>query len=684
MAGNWHRIGDIKGADGVGVPTGGARGDVLKKEGGTDYATSWGAVNYADIQGKVPASALPEIGTAPYVVDSESAMLNLPAVPGRQAIRTDIGATFVLAEEPASTLGNWVEMVSRSDVTSVNSKTGSVVLTKADVGLSEVNNTADSDKPVVTQSVRGLMSPEDKAKLDKATHVATNGTLVERSSSGYVNVRQVALSDQPSSSGHAVPLGFLETELERVRFAGQLDGIDLDEVLDPGLYGLNAQANATTALNYPAEGIGGTLLVMRWAGASGGNRAVTQLYQGRGARSRNRVWIRSKVTATSAFTEWVELANTDLATSSSDGLMPRADKALLDNATHIAATSGSRLVRRDSSGRYRAQDPADQWDVTNKRYVDAADEALDTKIDAEITRVSGGLTVGAEDFVGIPTKSRVVVVEGTPFGSPHVEASNFNGITREQVWKVEETALGMSYATQRWTLVSCIATEQHMIGFAWERTWIPGESRWSGYTCVAGDTGVLVSRAFKAGSANFEPGKPWRTRQSTTSSTPANTTDVLYNTNAFPRVRRIGPTVNVQARFKPGLNTSATALEGNSGFFVMSWLTSICMKFWVDETASAEAASQTVNAATNNNRWRSHIVNARSSNGRFEIRASRYGPSTPRVGTWLPMNMSWAAPVPVALTRENAVDPDALPDIDEGGDEAPIPGEDDTAPDPED
>ena len=39
------------------------------------------------------------------------------------------------------------------------------------------------------------------------------------------------------------------------------------------------------------------------------------------------------------------------------------------------------------------------------------------------------------------------------------------------------------------------------------------------------------------------------------------------------------------------------------------------------------------------------------------------------------MNMSWAAPVPVALTRENAVDPDALPDIDEGGDDAPTPEE---------
>ena len=499
MSGDWHKVGNVRGADGVGVPRGGARGDVLKKEGGADHATSWGRVSYEDIEGKVPAAALPEISLEPYVVDSEAAMLNLPAVPGRQAIRTDIGATFVLAQAPASELENWIEMVSRSDVTSVNSKTGAVVLTKADLGLGNVDNTADSDKPLATTTVPGLMPHTDKVKLDNAT---------------------------PSASA-------------------------------------------------------------------------------------------------------------------------------------------SRLVQRDPSGRFSVQPPTSDPHPASKAYVDD-----------EVTRISGGLTVGAEDFVGIPSKSRTVIVEGAPFGSPHVKASNFNGVTKEQVWKVEESALGLGYATQRWTLVSCIATEHHMIGFAWERTWIPGESRWSGYTCVAGDTGVLVSRAFKAGGSNFEPGKPWRTRESRLSSTPADSTEILYSYNDFPRVRRVGPTVNVSARFKPGGTTNATAIAGNQGLFVMSFLTSICMKFWVDETAAVGAASQVVNAATNANRWRSHIVNARTSNGRFEIRASRYGPNTPQAGTWLPMNMSWAAPVPVALTRENAVDPDALPDIDEGGEDAPVPGED--------
>ena len=168
MAGQWEYVGNLRGANGIGVPQGGGQGEVLAKAGNVDYATAWTRLRYDQIEGKVPASALPEITTAPFVVASQSAMLNLPAVPGRMAIRTDIAKTFVLAEEPASKLSNWVELKTGNAVESVNGKTGSVVLTKADVGLSKVSNTADADKPQATQKVPGLLSPGDKVKLDEA------------------------------------------------------------------------------------------------------------------------------------------------------------------------------------------------------------------------------------------------------------------------------------------------------------------------------------------------------------------------------------------------------------------------------------------------------------------------------------------------------------------------------------
>ena len=213
-----------------------------------------------------------------------------------------------------------------------------------------------------------------KALTDAATANATANALMRRDSSGRVSV------GTPEIAAHAAPKGYVDAETGAARFAGHLDGIDLNEVLDPGLYGLNAQANATTALNYPAAGIGGTLLVMRWAGTSGDSRAVTQLYQGRGSTDRNIIWIRSKIAAALGWSEWVQLANTDLATASAAGLMPAADKALLDAAT--SSSTGNALARRDSSGRVSVGTPTVTSHAARKDYVDAGDASAQSAAEA--------------------------------------------------------------------------------------------------------------------------------------------------------------------------------------------------------------------------------------------------------------------------------------------------------------
>lgn len=77
-------------------------------------------------------------------------------------------------------------------VTSVNSQTGAVVLVKADVGLGNVDNTSDANKPVstatqtalnakagtavATTTVNGLMSGADKSKLNGIATGATANT----------------------------------------------------------------------------------------------------------------------------------------------------------------------------------------------------------------------------------------------------------------------------------------------------------------------------------------------------------------------------------------------------------------------------------------------------------------------------------------------------------------------------
>src|SRR5699024_10965067 len=190
------------------------------------YATCWAYPEYKDIQGKVPKSALPDIGNSTQVVDSESAMLNLPAVAGNMVIRTDLGKTFVLAEEPASVLENWVELVTSSDVQSVNGKTGNVTLTKTDVGLSKVNNTADADKPVATQSVNGLLAKADKSKLDKATANATANTRMLRDSSGNSKLKRLTLESAPSANADATTKEYVDAQVSSVAGGSVLSGTD--------------------------------------------------------------------------------------------------------------------------------------------------------------------------------------------------------------------------------------------------------------------------------------------------------------------------------------------------------------------------------------------------------------------------------------------------------------------------
>lgn len=89
----------------------------------------------------IPTAYLPALAVSDvFVVASQAAMLALStAHQGDVAIRTDLNQTFILATNNFGTLGDWKQMLSpTSAVTSVNSATGAVVLTTANI--SEVTN----------------------------------------------------------------------------------------------------------------------------------------------------------------------------------------------------------------------------------------------------------------------------------------------------------------------------------------------------------------------------------------------------------------------------------------------------------------------------------------------------------------------------------------------------------------
>jgi hypothetical protein len=111
----------------------------------------------ADLTGVLPSSALPPLAISDtFPVASQAAMLALTAQRGDIAIRTDINRSFILTADAPATLTNWTQLTAGGDVLSVAGKTGAVALVKADVGLANVDNTADLAKPVSTATTTAL------------------------------------------------------------------------------------------------------------------------------------------------------------------------------------------------------------------------------------------------------------------------------------------------------------------------------------------------------------------------------------------------------------------------------------------------------------------------------------------------------------------------------------------------
>ena len=83
-----------------------------------------------DGSGLVPTHHLPALAiTTTQVVNSQANMLALTAQTGDVAVRTDVNKSFILTATPASTLGNWQELLTPTDaVLSVDGSTGAISL----------------------------------------------------------------------------------------------------------------------------------------------------------------------------------------------------------------------------------------------------------------------------------------------------------------------------------------------------------------------------------------------------------------------------------------------------------------------------------------------------------------------------------------------------------------------------
>jgi hypothetical protein len=125
--------------------------------------TAAGNIPVLDGGGKLDTSVIPALAlTEAFEVASQSAMLALTAQPGDIAIRTDLNKTFVLAASPASTLGNWKELRTPTDVVlAVAGLTGTITAAALKTALA----IATTDISGFTANGRSLVNAADYAAM---------------------------------------------------------------------------------------------------------------------------------------------------------------------------------------------------------------------------------------------------------------------------------------------------------------------------------------------------------------------------------------------------------------------------------------------------------------------------------------------------------------------------------------
>lgn len=108
-----------------------------------------------DGSSKVPVEQLPAtVINDTFVVASQAAMLALTAEVGDLAIRTDLTKTYVLQAVPASTLGNWKELLSAGAVSSVTAGNSSITISPTTGAVVVSLNVANANTWTAAQTIR--------------------------------------------------------------------------------------------------------------------------------------------------------------------------------------------------------------------------------------------------------------------------------------------------------------------------------------------------------------------------------------------------------------------------------------------------------------------------------------------------------------------------------------------------
>lgn len=172
--------------------------------------------------GKLRAEQVPRLAISePFVVSSEQEMLALDVQVGDVAIRTDSSETFILQQEPAGDINNWLQILTPPDgVTSFNGRAGTVESESGDYSADQISYASASVKDelerlesekVEKEAGKGLSANDftdsDKQKLDGIENEANKTEVVQEtgdSSTAVMSQEAVteALGESLKSQNH--------------------------------------------------------------------------------------------------------------------------------------------------------------------------------------------------------------------------------------------------------------------------------------------------------------------------------------------------------------------------------------------------------------------------------------------------------------------------------------------------
>jgi hypothetical protein len=219
-----------------------------------------------DSGSKLTSSQLPDIAVTAYLGDSanEAAMLALTGQQGDWTTRTDLGTVWIITGSDPSVIGGWTQLsYPTAPVTSVATKTGAVTLDSSDVGLGNVDNTSDANKPVSTAQQTAL---DLKANLISPTLVTpalgtpSSGVVTNLTGTASININGTVGATTASTGAFTTLSATGDITTATGKFtttaSGQSVGLQLDGFVDGGSFNNYVLNNSPTATTYAALNFG--------------------------------------------------------------------------------------------------------------------------------------------------------------------------------------------------------------------------------------------------------------------------------------------------------------------------------------------------------------------------------------------------------------------------------------------